>query len=123
MSGNKSSIKTIRKILRKWEKRIKEKEPEFFQAFFMEVKWMQPKIGMKENIIQFILLVVTNLFVGSMVGIERIVLPLPILVVDSRSNATGSWNCNGLSNTAGCDKRLGWTRMESFLNGRLSLLA
>lgn len=37
---------------------------------------MQPKIGIKENIMQFILLVVTNLFVGSMVGIERTVLPL-----------------------------------------------
>jgi len=37
---------------------------------------IQPKIGIKENIMQFILLVVTNLFVGSMVGIERTVLPL-----------------------------------------------
>ncbi|CAM3722113.1 MFS transporter [Mesobacillus zeae] len=37
---------------------------------------IQPKIGIKENIVQFILLVVTNLFVGSMVGIERTVLPL-----------------------------------------------
>ncbi|MCM3122924.1 MFS transporter [Mesobacillus sp. AQ2] len=37
---------------------------------------MQPKIGIKENILQFVLLVVTNLFVGSMVGIERTVLPL-----------------------------------------------
>ncbi|MGG5252006.1 MFS transporter [Neobacillus sp. SM06] len=36
----------------------------------------QPKIGIKENLVQFILLVVTNLFVGSMVGIERTVLPL-----------------------------------------------
>ncbi len=37
---------------------------------------MQPKIGIKENMAQFVLLVVTNLFVGSMVGIERTVLPL-----------------------------------------------
>jgi len=37
---------------------------------------MEIKIGIKENILQFILLVVTNLFVGSMVGIERTVLPL-----------------------------------------------
>lgn len=36
----------------------------------------QPRIGIKENIIQFVLLVLTNLFVGSMVGIERTVLPL-----------------------------------------------
>lgn len=36
----------------------------------------QPKIGIKENIFQFLLLVVTNLFVGSMVGIERTVLPI-----------------------------------------------
>jgi MFS family permease len=43
----------------------------------MEVKVMtQPKIGIKENLFQFLLLVVTNLFVGSMVGIERTVLPL-----------------------------------------------
>ncbi|MCM3663553.1 MFS transporter [Mesobacillus subterraneus] len=34
------------------------------------------KFGIKENILQFMLLVVTNLFVGSMVGIERTVLPL-----------------------------------------------
>lgn len=37
---------------------------------------MSKKIGIKENLYQFILLVVTNLFVGSMVGIERTVLPL-----------------------------------------------
>ncbi|WP_210365359.1 MFS transporter [Bacillus sp. REN3] len=35
-----------------------------------------PKIGIRENLSQFILLVVINLFVGSMVGIERTVLPL-----------------------------------------------
>lgn len=34
-------------------------------------KAMNIKIGIKENILQFILLVVTNLFVGSMAGIER----------------------------------------------------
>ncbi|MBM7648201.1 MFS family permease [Bacillus ectoiniformans] len=34
------------------------------------------EIGIKENSIQFLLLVVTNLFVGSMVGIERTVLPI-----------------------------------------------
>ncbi|MBT2679361.1 MFS transporter [Bacillus sp. ISL-35] len=37
---------------------------------------MQPKIGIRENRVQFVLLVLTNLFVGSMVGIERTVLPL-----------------------------------------------
>lgn len=36
----------------------------------------ETKIGIKENLFQFILLVVTNLFVGAMVGIERTVLPL-----------------------------------------------
>jgi len=36
----------------------------------------QPKIGIRENLFQFLLLVVTNLFVGSMVGIERTVLPI-----------------------------------------------
>ncbi len=36
----------------------------------------QPKIGIRENLFQFILLVATNLFVGSMVGIERTILPL-----------------------------------------------
>lgn len=36
----------------------------------------QPEIGIRENRIQFILLVVTNLFVGAMVGIERTVLPI-----------------------------------------------
>ncbi|AUJ23529.1 MULTISPECIES: MFS transporter [Virgibacillus] len=34
------------------------------------------KLGMKENYVQFFLLVITNLFVGSMVGIERTVLPI-----------------------------------------------
>ncbi|AMQ20865.1 MFS transporter [Geobacillus sp. JS12] len=37
---------------------------------------MSKKNGIKENLYQFILLVVTNFFVGSMVGIERTVLPL-----------------------------------------------
>ena len=37
---------------------------------------MEPKIGIKENVIQFLLLIVINLFVGSMVGIERTVLPM-----------------------------------------------
>lgn len=37
---------------------------------------IQSKIGIKENSVQFILLVSINLFVGSMVGIERTVLPL-----------------------------------------------
>ncbi|MCD2138004.1 MFS transporter [Salinicoccus halitifaciens] len=36
----------------------------------------QPKIGIHNNLPQFVLLVVANLFVGSMVGIERTVLPL-----------------------------------------------
>ncbi|WP_203364056.1 MFS transporter [Bacillus sp. REN10] len=35
-----------------------------------------PKEGIKENLLQFLLLVVINLFVGSMVGIERTVLPI-----------------------------------------------
>lgn len=34
------------------------------------------QMGLKENIVQFILLLVINLFVGSMVGLERTVLPL-----------------------------------------------
>lgn len=36
----------------------------------------QPKVGIQNNLAEFILLVVANLFVGSMVGIERTVLPL-----------------------------------------------
>ncbi|GGM41035.1 MFS transporter [Paraliobacillus quinghaiensis] len=34
------------------------------------------EIGIKENFINFILLVVTNFFVGSMVGLERTILPI-----------------------------------------------
>ncbi|TLS36242.1 MFS transporter [Pseudalkalibacillus caeni] len=34
------------------------------------------KIGVRENIIQFSLLVIVNLFVGSMVGLERTILPI-----------------------------------------------
>nr|WP_173108146.1 MFS transporter [Bacillus sp. KH172YL63] len=34
------------------------------------------QLGIKENIVQFILLVVTNFFVGSMVGLERTILPI-----------------------------------------------
>lgn len=34
------------------------------------------QIGIKENLINFILLVVTNFFVGSMVGLERTILPI-----------------------------------------------
>ncbi|AIY05413.1 major facilitator family transporter [Planococcus sp. PAMC 21323] len=34
------------------------------------------KIGIKENLLNFILLVVTNFFVGSMVGLERTILPI-----------------------------------------------
>ncbi|MFL8938071.1 MFS transporter [Rossellomorea oryzaecorticis] len=34
------------------------------------------KIGMKENLLNFILLVATNFFVGSMVGLERTILPI-----------------------------------------------
>ena len=40
------------------------------------MKINQPKMGIKENLFQFLLLVVTNVFVGSMVGIERTVLPI-----------------------------------------------
>lgn len=36
----------------------------------------KPEIGIRENLPQFLLLVITNLFVGSMVGIERTVLPI-----------------------------------------------
>ncbi|MCP3032550.1 MFS transporter [Halobacillus sp. A1] len=36
----------------------------------------QTKVGVKENIGQFVLLVVINLFVGSMVGLERTILPI-----------------------------------------------
>lgn len=35
----------------------------------------QPKLGLKENLPQFILLVVVNAFVGAMVGLERSILP------------------------------------------------
>lgn len=34
------------------------------------------KIGIRENLLNFILLVVTNFFVGSMVGLERTILPI-----------------------------------------------
>lgn len=34
------------------------------------------KFGIKENLLQFMLLVLTNFFVGSMVGLERTVLPI-----------------------------------------------
>ncbi|WLR52521.1 MFS transporter [Bacillus tianshenii] len=36
----------------------------------------QTQVGVKENIAQFVLLVVINLFVGSMVGLERTILPI-----------------------------------------------
>lgn len=43
----------------------------------LEVSRMnKPEIGIRENLPQFLLLVITNLFVGSMVGIERTVLPI-----------------------------------------------
>src|SRR3989338_3476559 len=34
-----------------------------------------PKLGLKENLFQFSLLVVVNAFVGAMVGLERTILP------------------------------------------------
>lgn len=34
------------------------------------------QFGIKENIVQFLLLVLTNFFVGSMVGLERTILPI-----------------------------------------------
>ncbi|MFP3514099.1 MFS transporter, partial [Peribacillus sp. SIMBA_075] len=34
------------------------------------------QFGIKENLVQFLLLVLTNFFVGSMVGLERTVLPI-----------------------------------------------
>lgn len=36
----------------------------------------ETRIGIKENQMNFILLVVTNFFVGSMVGLERTILPI-----------------------------------------------
>jgi MFS family permease len=46
-------------------------------AHHLEVKKLSNvKIGNKENIVNFILLVVTNFFVGSMVGLERTILPI-----------------------------------------------
>ncbi len=35
----------------------------------------QPKLGLKENLPQFLLLVVVNAFVGAMIGLERSILP------------------------------------------------
>ena len=44
---------------------------------FLEVNGLnQVKIGIKENLLNFLLLVVTNFFVGSMVGLERTILPI-----------------------------------------------
>lgn len=42
-------------------------------------KWRcsnQVVLGIKENIVRFLLLALTNMFIGGMVGIERTVLPL-----------------------------------------------
>ncbi|WP_424321666.1 MFS transporter [Hazenella coriacea] len=36
----------------------------------------QVQVGVKENLVQFLLLVIINLFVGSMVGLERTILPI-----------------------------------------------
>jgi MFS family permease len=36
----------------------------------------EPRLGLRENLPQFVLLVVLNAFVGAMVGLERTVLPL-----------------------------------------------
>jgi hypothetical protein len=33
------------------------------------------QLGLKENLLQFILLVIVNAFVGGMVGLERSILP------------------------------------------------
>ena len=45
--------------------------------FFLKVSSMKNvQIGIKENLLNFILLVVTNFFVGSMVGLERTLLPI-----------------------------------------------
>ena len=35
----------------------------------------QPRLGLRENLGQFSLLVVVNAFVGAMVGLERTILP------------------------------------------------
>ncbi|RCW73175.1 MFS transporter [Saliterribacillus persicus] len=42
----------------------------------MNAKSTQAKIGVHENILQFSLLVLINFFVGSMVGLERTILPI-----------------------------------------------
>lgn len=42
----------------------------------METSLNKVQVGIKENLLQFSLLVVINLFVGSMVGIERTILPI-----------------------------------------------
>ena len=34
-----------------------------------------PKLGLRENRYQFILLVIVNAFVGAMIGLERTILP------------------------------------------------
>ena len=54
----------------------------------------ETQIGIRENRMNFILLVVTNFFVGSMVGLERTILP----IVRSRYDETV---------TASTDKRVG----------------
>jgi MFS family permease len=50
--------------------------PEFTDFLTGDGIVIQPKIGIKENLFPFLLLVLTNFFVGSMVGIERTVLPI-----------------------------------------------
>lgn len=46
-------------------------------SLFLEVNGLNKvQIGIKENVLNFVLLVVTNFFVGSMVGLERTILPI-----------------------------------------------
>jgi MFS family permease len=41
-----------------------------------KIKLMSTKLGLKENLTQFVLLIFVNAFVGSMVGLERTLLPI-----------------------------------------------
>ena len=47
-----------------------------FILFKEETVLSKVQIGIKENALNFILLVITNFFVGSMVGVERTILPI-----------------------------------------------
>jgi hypothetical protein len=52
------------------------------------------RLGLRENLPQFLLLVALNAFVGAMVGLERSTLPLiGRQDFDLSSSAAGSWPC------------------------------